>query len=366
MTAKASGFNDWVQRLEALPAATQAIVAETLLDRSLELYINPTEHCNFRCKYCYEDFAKGRMPASVVESVKRFLMKRTAGRQRLHLNWFGGEPLIATDIVLDISRHAKAMCESNGTTLTGSVTTNGWNLTAGAMAQLVDAGLGFYQITLDGDRESHDQMRVRADGKGTFETIWKNLTSLRETDLAFSILLRVHLRPGNFDSVRSLFYAVRETFQSDKRFTLGVHPLLNMGGPTGGSFETLTEEGCSALCADLAREFGSDLLIYGLEDSAQQSEKAEGCGLSVCYACKSNSFLIRSDGSIGKCTVALNKDFNTVGFLQPDGEIALNQPRFKKWTHALYTLDPSHLACPAKLGSAFFREADLVHVRTAV
>ena len=210
MTAKASGFNDWVQRLEALPIATQAIVAETLLDRSLELYINPTEHCNFRCKYCYEDFAKGRMPASVIESVKRFLTKRTAGRQRLHLNWFGGEPLIATDIVLDLSRHAKAVCESNGTTLTGSVTTNGWNLTAGALAQLVDAGLAFYQITLDGDRESHDQMRVRADGKGTFETIWKNLTALHQTDLAFSILLRVHLRPGNFDSIRSLFYAVQK------------------------------------------------------------------------------------------------------------------------------------------------------------
>jgi uncharacterized protein len=366
MTAKASGFNDWVQRLEALPAATQAIVAETLLDRSLELYINPTEHCNFRCKYCYEDFAKGRMPDTVVESVKRFLATRTAGRQRLHLNWFGGEPLIATDIVLDISRHAKAICESNGTTLTGSVTTNGWHLTAGTMSQLVSAGVTFFQITLDGDRESHDQIRVRADGKGTFDTIWKNLVALHRTDLAFSVLLRVHLRPGNLDSIRSLFHSIREKLGSDKRFTLGVHPLLNMGGPTGGSFETLTEEDCTAICAQLSREFGDDLLVYGLEDIVPESEKADGCGLSVCYACKSNSFLIRSDGSIGKCTVALNKDFNTVGFLRPDGEIALNQARFNKWTNALYTLDASHLACPAKRGRAFFGEADLVHVHATL
>ena len=366
MTAQASGFNQWVQRLEALPAATQAIVAETLLNRSLELYINPTEHCNFRCKYCYEDFAKGRMPEVVIESVKRFIGKRTAGRQKLHLNWFGGEPLIATDIVLDISRHAKAVCESSGIALTGTVTTNGWHLSPSVMAQLVATGLGFYQITLDGNRESHDQMRVRADGKGTFDNIWKNLTALHQTDLAFSILLRVHLRQGNFESIRSLFYLVRETFQSDKRFTLGVHPLLNMGGPTGGSFETLSDEECRDMCTELAREFGDDLLIYGLEENVQESEKAEGCGLPVCYACKSNSFLVRPDGSIGKCTVVLNEDFNTVGFLQPDGEIALNQPRFKKWTHALYTLDPSHLACPAKRGSAFFREAELVHVRAAI
>ena len=356
-----SGFSEWVKRLEALPKSTQSVVAEALLDRSLELYINSTEHCNFRCKYCYEDFSKGRMPQSVVESVKQFMVKQTAGRKRLYLNWFGGEPLMATDVVLDISRHAKTICEDRGIALSGSVTTNGWYLGVAAMSDLLSAGLTFYQITLDGDRESHDRMRVRADGKGTFDTIWSNLLALHETDLEFSILLRVHLRPGNLASIRTLFYSVQEKLRADKRFVLGLHPLLNLGGPTQGSFETLTDEECSDMCAALKREFGDDLMVYGDGMNAEDSAKAEGCGLAVCYACKSNAFLIRSDGSIGKCTVALDKDFNSVGFLQADGEIHLNQSRFKKWTHALYTLEPSHLACPAKLGPTFFGEADLIN-----
>ena len=365
MRANGSNFSEWVRRLEALPKSTQSVVADALLDHSLELYINSTEQCNFRCKYCYEDFSKGRMPQAVVERVKQFIGKRTIGRKRLYLNWFGGEPLIATDVVLDISRHAKTLCEERGIALSGSVTTNGWNLTAATMSSLVSAGLGFYQIALDGDRESHDRMRVRADGKGTFDTIWNNLLALHETDLDFSILLRVHLRPGNLESVRPLFYSVREKLQGDKRFILGLHPLLDLGGPTQGSFETHTDEDCSLICAALQREFGGDLFLYAEEANAQESGKAEGCGLAVCYACKSNSFLIRSDGSIGKCTVALDKDFNAVGRLQPDGEIFLNQSRLKKWTNALYTLDPAQLACPAKMGPTFFGEAGLVNVSIA-
>jgi uncharacterized protein len=360
-----TGFNDWVRRLEALPASTQSVIADSLLERSLELYINSTEQCNFRCKYCYEDFAKGRMSPPVVESVKRFISRRTVGRKQLLLNWFGGEPLIATDIVLDISRHAKAVCDERGITLSGSVTTNGSNLHETNMAALVAAGLTFYQVTLDGDRAGHDAIRVRADGKGTFDTIWNNLKALHKTDLNFSILLRVHLRPGNLDSVRSLFYRFQETLQGDQRFVLGLHPLLDLGGPTRGSFETLTDDECSVICAELKREFGGDLIVYGDNTAAEESAKPEGCGLTVCYACKSNAFLIRSDGSLGKCTVALGQEFNAVGFLKPDGEIEANQARLKKWAHALYTLDPSHLSCPAKMGPSIFGEGNLVHVQTA-
>ncbi|MFL6449586.1 MAG: radical SAM protein [Bryobacteraceae bacterium] len=362
MSGITGGFGGWVQRLPALPKPTQGIIAETLLNQSLELYINPTEHCNFRCKYCYEDFAKGRMPRTIVESVKRFVTRQAAGRKRFYLNWFGGEPLIASDIVLQISQHAKDVCESHAIRLSGSVTTNGWNLGPGMMAQLVSAGLTFYQITLDGHRESHDAVRVRADGKGTFDTIWNNLLALHKTDLQFSILLRVHLRPGNLDSVRALFYSVRTELEGDRRFVLGLHPLLELGGPTRGSFETLTDERCNELCRELKQAFGDELMVYGDAEAMDEPSKAEGCGLAVCYACKSNSFLIRSDGSIGKCTVALDKPFNAVGFLEADGQIRFNQDRFKKWTHALYTLDPKHLACPAKLGSAYFSETDLVNV----
>ena len=47
-------YDRWVQKLEALPVPTQQAIATALLGRAIEIYINSTEQCNFRCRYCYE------------------------------------------------------------------------------------------------------------------------------------------------------------------------------------------------------------------------------------------------------------------------------------------------------------------------
>ncbi|GAB3621950.1 hypothetical protein GCM10027418_00320 [Mariniluteicoccus endophyticus] len=44
----------------------------------LELILMPTEACNFRCHYCYEDFGVGLMPAGVREGVRNLLRRRHA------------------------------------------------------------------------------------------------------------------------------------------------------------------------------------------------------------------------------------------------------------------------------------------------
>ena len=41
-------------------------LASCLSNRRLELIVMPTEQCNFRCIYCYEDFRMGRMNSDTV------------------------------------------------------------------------------------------------------------------------------------------------------------------------------------------------------------------------------------------------------------------------------------------------------------
>ena len=38
-------------------------------EKYLNLIIMPTEQCNFRCKYCYETFEKGKMHQSIQEAI---------------------------------------------------------------------------------------------------------------------------------------------------------------------------------------------------------------------------------------------------------------------------------------------------------
>src|ERR1044071_7965793 len=69
--------------------------AASFFNEGLQLILLPTEQCNFRCMYCYEDFSGGRMSPGVSEGVKRLIDRRLDGLRSLTVSWFGGEPLLA-------------------------------------------------------------------------------------------------------------------------------------------------------------------------------------------------------------------------------------------------------------------------------
>ena len=69
----------------------------------------------------------------------------------------------------------------------------------------------------------------------------------------------------------------------------------------------------------------------------------------VCYACKGNSLVIRADGSIQKCTVALYDKRNTIGRLNDDGTLSINQEKYRSWLQPLFQGTDSDLQCPAKM-----------------
>ena len=44
-------------------------------DKVLSIIIMPTEECNFRCKYCYETFKKGKMSNKIQEAILKYVQK---------------------------------------------------------------------------------------------------------------------------------------------------------------------------------------------------------------------------------------------------------------------------------------------------
>ena len=60
-------------------------------DRVLVLTIMPTEACNFRCVYCYEDHENITMKTDIVVGIERFLEKNYAKYNHISISWFGGE-----------------------------------------------------------------------------------------------------------------------------------------------------------------------------------------------------------------------------------------------------------------------------------
>lgn len=61
--------------------------------------------CNFDCPYCFEDHFAGKMSEEVQDDVVALAerMLEASGTKDLHVTWFGGEPLLAPDIIESLS-----------------------------------------------------------------------------------------------------------------------------------------------------------------------------------------------------------------------------------------------------------------------
>ena len=346
-------------------------VALAITPKKQELIILPTEKCNLRCSYCYEDFAIGKMSEVTQLALERFIERRTRDLTALTLNWFGGEPLAAKDVVLRLSRYAHRICEERGVQFHGGTTTNAYLLDRELFDALVACRQDFFQITLDGWAEQHDAVRKFANGKGSFDRIWKNLLAIRESAEAFEIVLRVHVRRENIGHLDFLMERLGEAFADDSRFRLDFEHVRDLGGAGGASVQnpvSITEvRGHEVRWRAIYRSFApgsaagqphvqdfADEEGEALNAAKQMGESAGGRRIEeiltgggyICYASKPNSLLIRANGRIGKCTVALTDDRNDIGHIKPDGAIQIDNERLRPWIRGLADLDPNALGCP--------------------
>jgi uncharacterized protein len=303
--------------------------------RHQHLIVMPTEACNFRCSYCYEDFALGHMKDEVILGLERFLTRRIPDLHTLSLSWFGGEPLLALPTILRLGNLAQALCRQYGVELLGSITTNGYRLGEDVFHQLVALSVRSFQISLDGYGQAHDVTRRRADGTGTFDQIWKNITRLADLDHDACITIRVHYSEQNFQDLPILLKELAKLSNMDSRFSIALKPIENLGGPNAHNI---------AKWNAARRNEVYDYLQSFLNNSTA-TVSPEGC--YICYASRPNSLLVRSDGRIGKCTVALSSERNTVGHLREDGSLSLDQERLSYWFRGFFNMNPSQLACPA-------------------
>jgi uncharacterized protein len=304
---------------------------------SLHLLLMPTEACNFRCTYCYEDFRHGRMLPAVVQGVKALLARRAPGLHRLGLSWFGGEPLLARDVLEEIQTHALALAHQHpGMRVAADITTNAYTLTRPCFERLLHLGIEEYQISLDGWRKVHDRKRVRINGGGTFDRIWGNLLHMRPVQQDFGVTVRLHVDRENHAEVPEFLDAFRAAFGTDGRFKLFLRLLSRWGGPNDAQLRVFAGSDARDTL-DSLRELAKN---RGVPIYAPETES------SVCYAARGNSFVIRADGRVNKCTLALEHPRNQVGRILPDGRLKLHSPRMHQWMRGLVSQDPQELQCP--------------------
>ena len=150
--------------------------------------LSVTYACNLACRYCYVR-ANGRPPATMSrETARRAIdLLRPPGPWRI--GFFGGEPLVAWDLVREIVESATGRAQALGAKVRFSITTNGTLVTLERAEFLARHGFSLI-VSLDGPRELHDEERATPGGAGSFDAVIEGLQIAAAAGLGARTTLR--------------------------------------------------------------------------------------------------------------------------------------------------------------------------------
>jgi uncharacterized protein len=184
--------------------------------------IAPTTLCNARCSYCFEAGRKFyTMDDRTMDGLISFLVKKCV-QQQLHITWFGGEPLLATEQIDYItSGLVKA-----GLTLSGTVTTNGLLITEELIEKSINNwGVDKFQITIDALGTDYNRIKNYKgwEKKDAFNEILKRCALLLNAGIKFHV--RVNYDPSNLQSALDTIDFVHNEFAGKPGFYLYAAPI---------------------------------------------------------------------------------------------------------------------------------------------
>lgn len=269
-------------------------------EEELKIIILPTEKCNFRCVYCYEDHKEGYLSINyeiIISFIKSQIVSENSYKS-LNIMWFGGEPLLRYEEIIKFNERVKKLCFEEGIFFFSSITTNGYLLNTMKFNKLLESGIRTYQITLDGDQ--HDLLRSLINGFPTKKIILENLKSIRLLDFDFTIIIRVNVSKTSGNNY-SFYSELNSIIGNDKRFLIDINNIFETEENTENYKEFCDDNTIVLENIKMVKKIGLNLL------------ESESSNISTCYATSKSCYTFRPNGSIVKCTVCLNSEWNKIG-----------------------------------------------------
>ena len=249
------------------------------------LTLCPTMNCNFDCPYCFEHHRPGKMSQAVQDDVIALAerMLDLTGGKMLSVTWFGGEPLLAADVIESLSERLMALAEQKGAEYSAGIITNGYLLTQKTADMLGRCQVKSCQVTIDGLGASHDATRHLVGGGPTFDRIADNLRTVK---LPFKVNIRQNVQESNMDEVPAVRDFIRKVAEESG------NEITYAPAPVSGNEATEERGGqVSLLC-------GTSLSEIGLMQEAGRFATGRG------HYCGANSLWstgIDEEGRLFKC-----------------------------------------------------------------
>lgn len=147
-----------------------------------------TERCNLACSYCFKGKLSGKpMDIETARQAVRFLVSNSGYNSEVGISLVGGEPMLAFDLLKEWVPWTTRYCFQRGKRVRIGITTNGTIFGKEHHDFFRKWSVGLH-LSFDGCPEVQNQHRKFRDGRGTAETIEKNLP------LIFSCWRTIHAR----------------------------------------------------------------------------------------------------------------------------------------------------------------------------
>lgn len=291
-------------------------------NRGLGLVIAPTLNCNFACPYCFENPSTEMISSEVQNSLFNLVENAAKGKSDINITWYGGEPLLAKEIIFNMSEKFIDICRKNGVNYSASIITNGYLVDDAVVESMVKARIGFAQITIDGPEEIHNSRRkLRVNNeKGTFGKIIENIKKITSKNINVSI--RVNIDKTNSSRIEELLDVLKANHLEKCNVNFGhVRPYTSAcSSITSTCFNT--EE-----YADMDVKFQSILNSKKFESSSYPHYP--GTKANYCCADSMSSFVIDPKGNMYKC-------WNDVGNVSRKVGNVLDKDKYFNILHTQY------------------------------
>lgn len=153
-----------------------------------------TEKCNLNCRYCFEGEKKyGEMQETTINASAQFMKKYVKQDfvidKEIWVNFNGGEALLRKDFI----KKAVGVFLDNDIKKF-SISTN-FTLCDNDFLDFLAKNNFTIQLSIDGEKETHDRNRVDYNNKGTFDAVWENIEYLNNNYQNINVLYSMVFTP---------------------------------------------------------------------------------------------------------------------------------------------------------------------------
>ena len=267
--------------------------------------IATTLKCQAKCSYCFENKIgmKNTMSHEILTSTIEYIKKEVLHYkpQKLHITFFGGEPLVDYDQLLEIGKTIKSFCDISSVDFTSKMITNGIALSYTRAKELKDqVGLTDVQITLDGLRDTYAAIK-KIDA---FDKVVENISEISDV---LKVIVRLNISSPNVNEIKELIEYLLEKNELDGKIKIYLAKVERTQGCDFSDKICLNEKRYEdtrlQIYKDLAKRYRS-LIIDNLVPKVRRNY----CGLE-----RVNAAVIGPDGKLYKCEKTLGFEDKAIG-----------------------------------------------------